>query len=451
MLSHDRIWAAIDDVAKRYNLTTSGLARRAGLDPTTFNPSKRIAADGRERWPSTESVSKILKATGMSIADFMGLLDGKAARAARARAELPPGAAPRPRPGRRRRILRRRRLPRRPGLGPGRHSRPARRGRLCAEGDGQFDAAALSRRRHHHRLADRAVPEGRPGGGQDPRRRSDGEGAPEEIAEVGRARLAQLPTTRTARSPWRRSNGSRGSSGRASDATGRGGGGRLPSPPRPSWPSSSPFPLRAEEPALEVVPRATRNVTPPGVTPGPEVDGPLLREALPPPPPEPAKWRRFFLPETTDAATFHAKSLTIRVSGVDPVPVDRVCQRASGEEWPCGRTALFSLRMFLRGRAIECYLPPIDQAVEAIAPVPGRTDRPRHVAAPARAGARPTTTPPTNIARRRSKAAATDSACGRAAPRTAPARRGRIDADAAYATNSPASALWISARVSGMP
>jgi len=79
VLSHDRIWAAIDDVAKRYSLTTSGLARRAGLDPTTFNPSKRTGPDGRERWPSTESVSKILRATGMSIAEFMGLLDGKAA------------------------------------------------------------------------------------------------------------------------------------------------------------------------------------------------------------------------------------------------------------------------------------------------------------------------------------------------------------------------------------
>ncbi len=135
------------------------------------------------------------------------------------------------------------------------------------------------------------------------------------------------------------------------------------------------IPAAAEEPALEVVPRATRNVTPPGITPGPEVDGPLLREALPPPPPEAAKWRRFFLPRTTDAATLHAKSLTIRVSGVDPVPVDRVCRRADGGEWPCGRTALFSLRMFLRGRAVECYLPPIGQAVEAIAPCRvGQTD-----------------------------------------------------------------------------
>lgn len=133
--------------------------------------------------------------------------------------------------------------------------------------------------------------------------------------------------------------------------------------------------MAQDDPALEEVPRASRNVTPPGMTPGPEIDGPLLREKLPPPPPEPAKWRRFALPETTDAATFRANRVTIRVSGVDPVPVDRVCRRASGEEWPCGRTALHSLRMFLRGRAIECYLPPLGQAVEAIAPCRvGQTD-----------------------------------------------------------------------------
>ncbi len=57
------------------------------------------------------------------------------------------------------------------------------------------------------------------------------------------------------------------------------------------------------------------------------------------------------------------------------MPVDKVCRRASGEEWPCGRTALISLRMFLHGRAIECYLPPIGKAVEAIAPCRvGQTD-----------------------------------------------------------------------------
>jgi phage repressor protein C with HTH and peptisase S24 domain len=80
VLSHDRIWAAIDALASRNQLTSSGLARRAGLDPTTFNRSKRIAADGRERWPSTESVAKILKATGTSVGEFLGLLDGSGGR-----------------------------------------------------------------------------------------------------------------------------------------------------------------------------------------------------------------------------------------------------------------------------------------------------------------------------------------------------------------------------------
>lgn len=77
MLSHDRIWAAIDALAERSKLSTSGLARRAGLDPTTFNRSKRVAADGRERWPSTESVSKILQATGTSLGEFLALLGAR--------------------------------------------------------------------------------------------------------------------------------------------------------------------------------------------------------------------------------------------------------------------------------------------------------------------------------------------------------------------------------------
>lgn len=81
MLSHGQIWAAIDKLAERNQLTASGLARRAGLDPTTFNRSKRVAADGRERWPSTESLAKILEATGTAIGDFVGLLGERTRRA----------------------------------------------------------------------------------------------------------------------------------------------------------------------------------------------------------------------------------------------------------------------------------------------------------------------------------------------------------------------------------
>lgn len=87
MLSHRQIWTAIDKLAENNELSTSGLARRAGLDPTTFNRSKRIATDGRQRWPSTESIAKILDATGTTLHDFIELT-GARARRSRAEASL---------------------------------------------------------------------------------------------------------------------------------------------------------------------------------------------------------------------------------------------------------------------------------------------------------------------------------------------------------------------------
>src|SRR5262249_27439534 len=74
MLTHAQIWTAIDRLAARAGLSASGLAKRAGLDPTTFNKSKRITPDGRARWPSTESVSKRLPATGATLDQFVALI-----------------------------------------------------------------------------------------------------------------------------------------------------------------------------------------------------------------------------------------------------------------------------------------------------------------------------------------------------------------------------------------
>jgi phage repressor protein C with HTH and peptisase S24 domain len=74
MLTHAQIWMAIDRLAARAKLSASGLAKRAGLDPTTFNKSKRITPDGRERWPSTESVAKSLAATGVTLDQFVALI-----------------------------------------------------------------------------------------------------------------------------------------------------------------------------------------------------------------------------------------------------------------------------------------------------------------------------------------------------------------------------------------
>ncbi len=74
MLTHRQIWGAIDALAARYSLSPSGLAKRAGLDPTTFNRSKRVTVEGRERWPSTESLSKVLEATGASLDELVKLM-----------------------------------------------------------------------------------------------------------------------------------------------------------------------------------------------------------------------------------------------------------------------------------------------------------------------------------------------------------------------------------------
>ena len=74
MLSHKDVWDAIDRLAAMNDLSPSGLARRAGLDSTTFNKSKRFAADGRARWPSTESLAKVMDATGASLDAFMALI-----------------------------------------------------------------------------------------------------------------------------------------------------------------------------------------------------------------------------------------------------------------------------------------------------------------------------------------------------------------------------------------
>jgi endonuclease YncB( thermonuclease family) len=135
--------------------------------------------------------------------------------------------------------------------------------------------------------------------------------------------------------------------------------------------------LIAASPAVaeQIVPPAARDVTPPGVTPGPTGVGPLIREPPPPRAPEPPRWRRYFLPVTADAATFVIDSLTISIAGVTPPAVGDTCTFTDGEPWPCGHTALYALRMFLRGRAVECYFPPVEGLAEVIAPCRvGQTD-----------------------------------------------------------------------------
>ena len=77
MLSHKQVWNAIDVIAERYGYSASGLAKKSGLDPTSFNPSKRNGPDGRPRWPTMESISRLLQASGASVEEFSDLLTGR--------------------------------------------------------------------------------------------------------------------------------------------------------------------------------------------------------------------------------------------------------------------------------------------------------------------------------------------------------------------------------------
>ena len=86
MFTHKQVWAAIDTIADRYGFSASGLAKKSGLDPTSFNPSKRHGPDGRPRWPTTESIAHVLDASGASVEEFIDLLERPQGPAAEAQA-----------------------------------------------------------------------------------------------------------------------------------------------------------------------------------------------------------------------------------------------------------------------------------------------------------------------------------------------------------------------------
>lgn len=88
MFTHKQVWNAIDTIAERYGFSASGLSKKSGLDPTSFNPSKRLGPDGRPRWPTTESIARVLVASGASIEEFTDLLTGRKGQAPR-RKQIP--------------------------------------------------------------------------------------------------------------------------------------------------------------------------------------------------------------------------------------------------------------------------------------------------------------------------------------------------------------------------
>ncbi|MBR5354942.1 MAG: hypothetical protein IK122_02355 [Alphaproteobacteria bacterium] len=73
-MTHAELWMGICNLAENFHISCSRLAKISGLNPTTFNPSKYILHNGRLRWLSMYSLSRVLDATGISLAEFATFL-----------------------------------------------------------------------------------------------------------------------------------------------------------------------------------------------------------------------------------------------------------------------------------------------------------------------------------------------------------------------------------------
>lgn len=69
-MKYDTVWNAVDNLAKSLGMSPSGLAKKSGLDSTTFNRSKRKRPDGKNRWPSLDSLNKVFEFCNITFEEF---------------------------------------------------------------------------------------------------------------------------------------------------------------------------------------------------------------------------------------------------------------------------------------------------------------------------------------------------------------------------------------------
>lgn len=74
MNAHQVIWSVIDEMARRNKMSLCHLALISGLDNTCLAPNKRFTRNGKPRWPSIETVYKILTATHTDVITFVRLI-----------------------------------------------------------------------------------------------------------------------------------------------------------------------------------------------------------------------------------------------------------------------------------------------------------------------------------------------------------------------------------------
>ncbi|QND58621.1 thermonuclease family protein [Mesorhizobium huakuii] len=91
--------------------------------------------------------------------------------------------------------------------------------------------------------------------------------------------------------------------------------------------------------------------------------------AVRPKTPMPQDWRETLLyhPIATSSATFEAMGWKVVISGAQHIGVDQTCSFRD-EAWPCGQRARAAFNAWLRGRALNCFLPPEPERFAIAAP-----------------------------------------------------------------------------------
>ncbi|MHA1541060.1 MAG: hypothetical protein ACTSXL_03030 [Alphaproteobacteria bacterium] len=72
-----KFWKAIDKIAEMQNISASRLAVNSGLNPTTFNKSKRISKAGKLRYPSLKSILAVLESSKITWNELLFLVEEK--------------------------------------------------------------------------------------------------------------------------------------------------------------------------------------------------------------------------------------------------------------------------------------------------------------------------------------------------------------------------------------
>lgn len=108
----------------------------------------------------------------------------------------------------------------------------------------------------------------------------------------------------------------------------------------------------------ESIPRVSRDVTPKGVTPGPQITAPLKRiPGVAPPAPE-VKTRNLYRIRVIDTATFEGNYLgrvwRVELPQATGIKRDEMCPAADGDVWPCGQILTRKLQRHIRLSAFKC-------------------------------------------------------------------------------------------------